>query len=129
MKERKFIKKRDGLIVLIVLLFAVLLFGIFQTVKIRRYQQTPLYVTITSGGETLYERPLSEDFHFVFENNENVVIEIKDNKAWFVQSDCPDQLCVNQGYLAQGGDMAACLPNRIILQLTGPSEPSIDAVT
>jgi hypothetical protein len=37
----------------------------------------------------------------------------------FEKSDCPDKLCVNTGWLTKKGDVAVCLPNRIIVKIEG----------
>lgn len=47
------------------------------------------------------------------------VIEIAGGGARFLSSPCPNQYCVHSGWLRAGGALAACLPNRIALGLTG----------
>ena len=42
----------------------------------------------------------------------NILLEIKDHKIHFLQSDCPDKICIHSGYLSKDLDMAACIPNR-----------------
>ncbi len=41
------------------------------------------------------------------------VIDIHDGKARFVSSPCRGKQCVHTGWLGQGGEFAACLPNRV----------------
>jgi hypothetical protein len=47
------------------------------------------------------------------------VIEIEQGAARFVSSPCANQYCVHNGWLREGGALAACLPNRVMLALTG----------
>ena len=35
----------------------------------------------------------------------------------FIQSDCPDQICVKTGKLSKPGQFAACLPNQVLVKL------------
>ena len=46
----------------------------------------------------------------------------------FAESDCPDQVCVRSGLLTRAGQSAVCLPNRVIVRLTGAAAPEVDAV-
>ncbi len=41
------------------------------------------------------------------------VIEIRDGQVRFVASPCRGKQCIHAGWLKQGGEFAACLPNRI----------------
>jgi hypothetical protein len=54
-------------------------------------------------------------------------IEIRAGKARFLSSPCPGQVCVHSGWLREAGHLAACLPNRISIQLLG-SRPRFDAI-
>ncbi|MDR2877266.1 MAG: NusG domain II-containing protein [Chromatiales bacterium] len=47
------------------------------------------------------------------------VIEIHDGKARFVSSPCTGKLCIHAGWLSASGTVAACLPNRVSLTITG----------
>ena len=35
------------------------------------------------------------------------------------EADCPDQICVNQGWIADGTVPIVCLPHRLILEIVG----------
>ena len=41
------------------------------------------------------------------------VIDVHAGKARFVSSPCRGKQCVHTGWLGQGGEFAACLPNRV----------------
>jgi len=46
-------------------------------------------------------------------------IEIQDGRIRFVYVDCPDQICVNTGWIHQSGQSAVCLPNRAAIVIVG----------
>src|ERR1041384_2961112 len=46
-------------------------------------------------------------------------IEIRDGKARFIESPCRGKLCIHAGWIAQGGDVAARLPNGVVIALQG----------
>lgn len=41
-------------------------------------------------------------------------------------ADCPDQICVNQGFISDSTAPIVCLPNKLIIQITGGGE-ALDA--
>ena len=47
------------------------------------------------------------------------VIIIKDSKAYFESSPCPDKLCVKAGCIHDTGEWTGCLPNRVFIRITG----------
>lgn len=55
------------------------------------------------------------------------VIEIHDGQVRFKSSPCKNKLCIHRGWLTQSGETAACLPNRVVIQVVG-GERAFDAV-
>ena len=49
------------------------------------------------------------------------VIAVEPGRIRVQEADCPDQVCVNQGWQADGVLPIVCLPNKLVIQLT-PSE-------
>lgn len=45
------------------------------------------------------------------------VIEVGEGAARFASSPCAGKFCVHAGWLSAGGDLAACLPNRVSLTI------------
>lgn len=46
-------------------------------------------------------------------------IEIKDGRARFVRSACTRKVCIHAGWLKEAGELAACLPNGVSLEIIG----------
>lgn len=44
-------------------------------------------------------------------------LEIHKGKIRFTHSPCANQICVHTGWLEKGGDFAACLPNRVAVEV------------
>mgnify|MGYP001024328138 FL=1 len=53
-------------------------------------------------------------------------IEIRDGAIGITAADCPDKLCVRQGFLHTPGIPITCLPNRLVIQIR-PAEPDLPA--
>lgn len=56
------------------------------------------------------------------------VIEVAGGRARFLDSDCPQKLCVRAGWLERAGEASACVPNGVSLTLVG-ADPAYDALT
>lgn len=79
-------------------------------------------VVETDEGTFLY--PLDEDRTLEFEGplHEHTVVEIKDGQARFVSSPCRDKICIAAGWLERDQQWAACLPNRVFVQVRKSEE-------
>lgn len=51
----------------------------------------------------------------------------KEGMIRFIHSDCPDLVCVNTGWISRSGQVAACLPNKVIIKIVG-KENEMDVV-
>ncbi len=54
-------------------------------------------------------------------------VEIDKNRARIVESTCPDQLCVQQGWIQKANEMIVCLPHRLVVKITG-EDAGVDGV-
>ena len=57
-----------------------------------------------------------------------VTIEIAAGKARVTDSPCRDKLCVHAGWLERPGDVAVCLPQRVIVEIRGAARNGVDGV-
>ncbi|MEW6755629.1 MAG: NusG domain II-containing protein [Candidatus Latescibacterota bacterium] len=49
--------------------------------------------------------------------------------ARILQAPCAGQVCVRRGWVRQGGDVVVCLPNRVVVRISGPARANgLDAV-
>ena len=85
---------------------------------------------ITQDGETLRRVKLGAGFaDTITIEGETVtnVIRIDGDADRYESSDCPDQVCVRTGKLTRAGQVAVCLPNRVVVRLVG-AQDEVDAV-
>ena len=116
-------KKNDWILIAAVLaVSAVFLGGYFC-----RPQQKDGAAVVTIDGEVFGSWPLSEDRTVEIGDGNRLVI--KDGKADMVWADCPDKLCVNQKAISREGESIICLPNKVVVSITGGEERELDAVT
>jgi len=119
--------KRDGAIVGIILLLALLIWGVNQLTQSSRQSTALLWVDVTVSGEAYLHIPLGEPHEFLIEQTDKRrnVLEIDSEGVLMAESSCPDQLCVHQGKVTAGnidnrplGALIICLPNQVVVELT-----------
>lgn len=85
---------------------------------------------IVSDGKTIDTIDLSKvtEPYEIEVNNELGYnkISVEPGRIAVVEADCPDKLCVNQGYIGSGGLPIVCLPHMLTITMTDSGE--IDAV-
>lgn len=55
-------------------------------------------------------------------------VEIMKGKARIRKSPCSRKICIKSGYIQYADRITACLPNRVVVRITGDTYRGIDAV-
>lgn len=79
------------------------------------------HVRIVSDGETVYAADLSRTGDTTFDINyqgHTNTVEIKNHRIHVLKADCPDQTCVNMGWLSSSSMPIVCLPHRLVIEFT-----------
>jgi hypothetical protein len=113
--ERKFFHRIDVIIIIIILLIAFVFWGVFHFFG---SESNKIRADIIYQGEvnmTVY----LDDEPKVFSITElpYVVFSLNEEGIAFIESNCPDQVCVNTGIIRRDGQFAACMPNEVVLML------------
>lgn len=110
-------KNHDLVLVLAVLAAAALLF-VGRKVF---FLESPAVVTISVDGTEIMTLDLSQDSDEIIESpggGTNRVV-IKDGAVHMEEASCPDKVCIKQGAVSETGQSIVCLPNRVIVTVTG----------
>lgn len=117
-------KRRDFLLVLGIVAAMLLAF------LVQRALLSPgANAWISVSGQQVMQLPLAEDGQHQGDGalgSYQVVIE--SGMARMQQSTCPDQLCVHQGAIHQAGQSIVCLPNQVLIQISGAENDAPDAI-
>ena len=86
---------------------------------------------ITLDGELVREIDLTgvdKPFFFTVEGPAGMTntILVEPGRIRVSEADCPDQICVHQGFISDGTTPIVCLPNKLIIQIIGGGE-ALDA--
>lgn len=119
------LKKGDFLIILVILSLS----GILLTHLIFLSSGSADTVTIKSGSETVAVLSLNKDQTYHAKTDEYLnTIEITDRTVCVTDANCPDKLCVRQHSISKPGESIVCLPNKLIVTISGETG-EFDAVT
>jgi hypothetical protein len=75
-------------------------------------------VQIEVDGKPVYVLPLAKDRMVSVDGPKGrTFIEIKNQKVRITESHCPNKLCIEQGWIDNGG--LVCLPNKVVITIGG----------
>ena len=81
---------------------------------------------ITRDGVLLEEIDLTKTqapFSFLLEDGRGRnLISVEQGRIRVSEADCPDQICVDQGWISDGTVPIVCLPHRLMIQIVGGDE-------
>ena len=86
-----------------------------------------LYAEVWQDNELIERVELTESTDRTIDLDGHNVIVLSGRTAAMQSADCRDQVCVRTGTLTHAGQVAVCLPNRVVLRITGETS-EIDAI-
>ena len=106
--------KREIVFISIVVLLVFLLFAL---AVFRKNEGMVAHVFVNNVEVKALD--ISEDIVYSPPGLDEVVIKVKDGKIRIEESDCKDQLCVYQGAISNTHEKIVCLPNKIVITISG----------
>lgn len=79
---------------------------------------------ITQDGEVLYEIDLTQaegpqTIHIPGTDGAYNTAQVEHGRIRMLEASCPDQVCVNQGWISDSALPIVCLPNKVIIEIAG----------
>lgn len=86
-----------------------------------RLLQKPGKTAVITAPEGEFTLSLDTPVIRVVEGKNGIIltIEVSDGRIRVKDSGCPDQICVNSGWLSSAGQTAACVPAAVAVRVTG----------
>ncbi len=114
MKNSKLLRKGDIIIIASIVLisllwFAITSFSFGEKQQVKIYLDGTVYKTVDLSAVEA-EEIISLD---------GCDIRVTKDGACFLSSDCPDGLCIKRGMMNKSGDVMACVPKGITVEITG----------
>ena len=124
------IKKWDIVLLIALLLLSLLPEGVFiLSGSDRTLEGTQAVVQV--NGSVYKEIPLSEhhgtDTFTIQTNSGYKTVVVKDQTIGIVEADCPDKICIQEGFIRNPGETTVCLPHKVMIEIrsTATEEPDI----
>ena len=124
------IKKWDIVLLIALLLLSLLPEGVFiLSGSDRTLEGTQAVVQV--NGSVYKEIPLSEhhgtDTFTIQTNSGYNTVVVKDQTIGIVEADCPDKICIQEGFIRNPGETTVCLPHKVMIEIrsTATDEPDI----
>ncbi|MCT4592965.1 MAG: NusG domain II-containing protein [Anaeromicrobium sp.] len=125
-------KKMDFIIAISALFIAFVFLGFNQYRSgIIERNSSVLRAQITVKGELYKDIPLSEKKEeYVVETDlgKNIII-FNHMGVSITEADCHDHICVETGIISKPGEIIACLPHKVVIEIKGHVEGEIDALS
>lgn len=97
------------------------------------YGRTPdqqIIAVIKQDGKLIKQIDLSDikDSQYIYINEPiRQVIVAENGRIRFLESDCPNQICVKSGWLTRPGDRAVCMPSKVVITIMG-GDKQVDSI-
>lgn len=127
---KQIINKWDILLVAVLLVLSLIPEGIFyMTGNDAAVDRT--YAVIQVDGKVYKEVPLSghqgtDTIPIKTDDGYNLVV-VKDDTIGIVEADCPDKICIGEGFISRPGATVVCLPHKLLIEVksAGGGEPDV----
>ena len=68
---------------------------------------------VKSDGKVIDTISLDKNGTYTYKSDKGYnIVEIKDGKVRVIEADCPNQDCVNKGYIKRNNESVICLPHK-----------------
>lgn len=116
--------KNDILLILALLVLAGAVYGILRLTR-----EPGNEAAVTVDGQLVLTVPLTREATVTVGENRGFrnVVEVSGGRVRVLDADCPDRLCVRQGWIRYSGESIVCLPHKLVVTVRG-SEHDLDAV-
>lgn len=125
-------KKGDKIAALLIICFIIISFlGSYMYKK--QFKSHQSIAVIKQDGKiiksiNLKQVKAKEEFKINYKDNNYNIIAVEPGKIRFVDANCPDKLCVKEGWISEPGQIVVCLPHRLMIEIEG-DKSQIDEVT
>lgn len=114
--------QKNLLFAAVLLLAAVVLFW-----ALRGRKQGEALVAVADFGDGITETiPLDKDYDYLYDVGDYLVhLQVKDDAIAFQDSQCPDHVCEQFGWLSQKDAWAACVPAGVYVKLYAADDAAV----
>ena len=116
--QKKAYNRRKLNIVAVLVIAAIALAAVAATNALGSAVDARTAVIQDADGNT-FTMPLSQDDVLTVASSAGTnVIEVQAGKVLVSEADCPNQDCVDQGWISNAGQQIVCLPHKLVVNIT-----------
>ncbi len=116
--QKKAYNRRKLNIVAVLVIAAIALAAVAATNALGSAVDARTAVIQDADGNT-FTMPLSQDDVLTVASSAGTnVIEVQAGKVRVSEADCPNQDCVDQGWISNAGQQIVCLPHKLVVNIT-----------
>lgn len=116
--------KKGDKIVLTLIMFLVLISGIGTLIYKQHIKSTHNYAVIKIDGKIIQTIDLTavksqKKWKVYPKTGEYNLIEVLPGKIRIEDANCPNKICVKEGWISQAGQILVCLPHKLMINIEG----------
>ena len=116
--QKKACRRKKLNVVAVLVIAAVALAAVAATNALGSAVDARTAVIQDADGNT-FTMPLSQDDVLTVASSAGTnVIEVQAGKVRVSEADCPNQDCVEQGWISKAGQQIVCLPHKLVVNIT-----------
>lgn len=127
---KKLLTKWDIVLIIVLLILSFVPEGIFY-LSGNDASLARKYAVIQLDGKVYKEIPLSghrgtDTLEIHTDKGHNQVV-VQDETIGITEADCPDKICISEGFISQPGATVVCLPHKLLIEIktSGGEEPDV----
>lgn len=114
----------DGAVALIILLLSGLSFLLLSP-----SHKAGSVAVITADGQEITRLELTQPGSYPIKVPYPITLTVENGAIRVSEAHCPGQDCLHTGAISRTGQTIVCLPNRLVISISGAGNSDIDAVT
>lgn len=124
---RQRISKNDVKFMAVLVALVIVVLGVFYVVM-QKDPGTQVIVTVDGEEYGRYSLDEEQEIPIVIDGVTTNLLVIKDGVADMTEANCPDKLCVHQREISKSNEMIVCLPNKVVVEISGSEESGFDTI-
>lgn len=124
---RQRISKNDVKFMAVLVALVIVVLGVSYVVM-QKDPGTQVIVTVDGEEYGRYAIDEEQEIPIVIDGVTTNLLVIKDGVADMTEANCPDKLCVHQREISKSNEMIVCLPNKVVVEISGGEESGFDTI-
>lgn len=121
-KERKVINKRDTIIIVLIIIFAL------ASLIIPKLADNGGYAVVKYGDEVVARLDLDKSGDYTFPEFKGMIFTVAEGSISVTESSCGDHTCMRTGTISRSGEVIVCVPNKAAVTIESKEQSDLDVV-